>query len=295
MLGRERGWTNWTHPSVGGGRSTFLKEAVNRVYEERVCDVSSPSEADSITASELRVQRRANLAAEIADRRLMITSIHSERPMSRWQSVMRRLDTPPIPQLPPPPVPQVASPVSPQTQLVPSTCPILKPPPVPPTYSPLSPPTSGIHSISGFIDSHYGKVLSPANPAPPATGPELPIHPALSPPDAASIHPAFRNGTDRLPPRHSASSSAFSFGTDAPPPYENSRSQATMQHPLQWAMAAPEPLGCTNSADKAIFRIVEMGFSPEQAKGALKITDMGDGLRVDRAVEYLIRQMERGY
>jgi hypothetical protein len=44
-----------------------------------------------------------------------------------------------------------------------------------------------------------------------------------------------------------------------------------------------------NSAEKAVFRIVEMGFTPEEAKGALKITDMGDGLRVDRAVEYLMR------
>jgi len=47
-----------------------------------------------------------------------------------------------------------------------------------------------------------------------------------------------------------------------------------------------------NSAEKAIFRIVEMGFTSDEAKGALKITDMGDGLRVDRAIEYLIRQQE---
>lgn len=45
-----------------------------------------------------------------------------------------------------------------------------------------------------------------------------------------------------------------------------------------------------NSADKAIFRIVEMGFTPEQARRALRMTDMGDGLRVDRAVELLLRE-----
>jgi hypothetical protein len=54
-------------------------------------------------------------------------------------------------------------------------------------------------------------------------------------------------------------------------------------------MADPQAL---NSADRAIFRIVEMGFSPEDAKGALKITDLGDGLRVDLAVEFLLRQAE---
>jgi UBA/TS-N domain len=62
-----------------------------------------------------------------------------------------------------------------------------------------------------------------------------------------------------------------------------------MQHPLQQEMSGE--IGGLNSVDKAVFRIVEMGFSPEQAKGALKITDMGDGLRVDRAVEYLLRSM----
>ncbi len=54
-------------------------------------------------------------------------------------------------------------------------------------------------------------------------------------------------------------------------------------------MADPHTL---NSADRAIFRIVEMGFSQEDAKGALKLTDMGDGLRVDLAVELLLRQTE---
>jgi len=62
-----------------------------------------------------------------------------------------------------------------------------------------------------------------------------------------------------------------------------------MQHPLQLQMAVPQAM---NTADRAIFRIVEMGFSPEDARGALKMTDMGDGLRVDRAVEFLLRQAE---
>ena len=77
--------------------------------------------------------------------------------------------------------------------------------------------------------------------------------------------------------------------SDSLSPYQNSR-PASMQHPLQLEMADQQP---TNSADRAIFRIVEMGFSPEDAKGALKITDMGDGLRVDWAVEFLLRQAER--
>jgi len=69
----------------------------------------------------------------------------------------------------------------------------------------------------------------------------------------------------------------------APPPYEPAR-----QHPLQAALQDSDP--SMHSADKAILRIMEMGFTADQARGALKLTDMGDGLRVDRAVEFLLRQ-----
>ncbi len=36
--------------------------------------------------------------------------------------------------------------------------------------------------------------------------------------------------------------------------------------------------------------LVEMGFTHDEAKGALRITDPGDGLRVNRVVEYLLRR-----
>lgn len=72
------------------------------------------------------------------------------------------------------------------------------------------------------------------------------------------------------------------------PSYQHSK-DASMQHARQYEMLDPQSI---NSVDRAVFRIVEMGFSPEEAKGALKITDMGDGLRVDRAVEFLLRQAE---
>jgi hypothetical protein len=72
------------------------------------------------------------------------------------------------------------------------------------------------------------------------------------------------------------------------PSYQHSR-DASRQHARQYEMSDPQSI---NSVDRAVFRIVEMGFSPEEAKGALKITDMGDGLRVDRAVEFLLRQAE---
>ncbi|KAG9707729.1 hypothetical protein KCU90_g21085, partial [Aureobasidium melanogenum] len=40
----------------------------------------------------------------------------------------------------------------------------------------------------------------------------------------------------------------------------------------------------------AIGKIMDIGFSDAQAREALRITDMGSGLRVDRAVDWLLRQ-----
>jgi hypothetical protein len=82
----------------------------------------------------------------------------------------------------------------------------------------------------------------------------------------------------------------LSFGSAPPsPPLPTPRLyESTNQHAFQVALATGDP--AVNSSERAIFRIVEMGFTHDEAKGALKITDMGDGLRVDRAVEYLLRQ-----
>lgn len=58
------------------------------------------------------------------------------------------------------------------------------------------------------------------------------------------------------------------------------------QHPVQ-ANIFDSPAH-ENTAEKAIYRIVEMGFTADLAREALRVTDLGDGLRVDRAVEFLL-------
>lgn len=45
-----------------------------------------------------------------------------------------------------------------------------------------------------------------------------------------------------------------------------------------------------DTSGHAIKKIMDIGFSNAQAKEALRITDMGSGLRVDRAVDWLLRQ-----
>lgn len=44
-----------------------------------------------------------------------------------------------------------------------------------------------------------------------------------------------------------------------------------------------------STVERAVRKITDMGFSEAQAKRALRMTDMGDGLRVDRAVDLLLR------
>ncbi|KAK6429470.1 hypothetical protein LTR95_014386, partial [Oleoguttula sp. CCFEE 5521] len=44
-----------------------------------------------------------------------------------------------------------------------------------------------------------------------------------------------------------------------------------------------------DTADKAIERLMGMGFGVREVRDALRRTDMGDGLRVDRAIEVLVR------
>ncbi|CAE7024184.1 UBA domain containing protein [Pyrenophora teres f. teres] len=102
-----------------------------------------------------------------------------------------------------------------------------------------------------------------------------------------SIHPAFRPQLLSTPHnnllyyRHTRQRSE-----DATISSGSVRSAAHLQHEQQHSIYGSQ--NHENTADKAIYRIVEMGFTPEQAREALKLTDLGTGLRVDRAVELLL-------
>jgi hypothetical protein len=109
---------------------------------------------------------------------------------------------------------------------------------------------------------------------------EDPLHHPLSEPPGPP-HPAFRPHPMSMPyrGRHMRHGSQSSAGS-------SSRSGASQQHEQQHHIYGSR--SHENTADKAIWRIVEMGFTAEQAREALRLTDLGDGLRVDRAVELLL-------
>ena len=126
---RSNGYTDWTPPSVS--RSTFLKEAVSRVYQERITEVHSSEPASPRKASApsslsttpdnseeapnetvAARWRCARHAAEIRAKRsepgFDQLPPSEDRPMSNYPSVLEKLDgpqttpddAPPMPSLP---------------------------------------------------------------------------------------------------------------------------------------------------------------------------------------------------
>src|SRR3546814_96822 len=65
------GLTHWDAPLVGSSRTTFLHEAVSRLYEERICEAFSP---EQVQMKEMRSIRR-NRDSEFRQRRLSTRSM----------------------------------------------------------------------------------------------------------------------------------------------------------------------------------------------------------------------------
>ena len=115
---RSRGYTVWTPPPVS--RATFLKEAVSRVYQEKmslrhsptptaspkakITDPTSPSIVTEINDSVAARWRCARHAAEIRAKRtnpsFKALPASEERPMSNYPSVLAKLDSPKAPPVP---------------------------------------------------------------------------------------------------------------------------------------------------------------------------------------------------
>ncbi|KAL9004918.1 MAG: hypothetical protein Q9188_002269 [Gyalolechia gomerana] len=114
---RSRGYTAWPRPSLGASRSTFLKEAVSRVYEEKMCQrhptiaiSSSPTASSPTSPSDAQSsrQRCAAHAAEIRAKRndpaFKALPPSEERPMSNFPDVVEKLENnqnvPEVPSVP---------------------------------------------------------------------------------------------------------------------------------------------------------------------------------------------------
>ncbi|KAF2829985.1 hypothetical protein CC86DRAFT_464456 [Ophiobolus disseminans] len=297
----QHGWNNWTPPVFGGSRRNFLKEAASRVYEDKIAHTYATTSTRDIQR-ELSKQRLQQHITELRERktngpRMPMISMSQERPMSEWSTVIGNLTRP-------------RPPLSTESNIV-SYIPTLRSALAQElTASIAELPASRTPEPSTRSSSPRRIVAQPLLPTPPpSTVPSTRDRSSIATMSMPSIseHPAYRSTTSPIPSVPSlADHPAFRHHhtpRSAPLPLEyhqaprtHSRSSSSeyaafQQHPTQHGIYASE--AHENTAEKAIYRIVEMGFTPEQAREALRMTDLGDGLRVDRAVEMLLCR-ERG-
>ncbi|KAF2745970.1 hypothetical protein M011DRAFT_478732 [Sporormia fimetaria CBS 119925] len=287
-LAVQNGWINWSPPVFGGTRRNFLKEAASRVYEDKIAVTYAESSTKEVQRqlSKQRIQRHIiELRQQKHTSGIGPLRMSQERPISEWENVLNNLTRP----RPPASTSNLVSHIPTlrgDTQYLAPTIPELPatrtPSPDPdsrgaPTRTvaqPLlpTPPPSTVPSIAGDRTSSIVASMPPIHEHPafrsPTTIPELP---------GLEDHPAFRHQRTRT--GLSAQSTPSSHPSEEHP--------ALQQHRLQHDIFGSDR--AENTAEKAVYRIVEMGFTADEARNALKVTDMGDGLRVDRAVEFLLR------
>ncbi|PVH94072.1 hypothetical protein DM02DRAFT_205193 [Periconia macrospinosa] len=300
IVASRQGLANWTPPAPGGTRRNFLKEAASRVYEDEIAHVYAESSTKEVNRvlSKQRIQRHINEIRSrrtsdepVADIRVsMEGSMNGEweepdvslsRPRSHHRKSVNNLVTH-IPSLSS--VRQINTTSNLAQEIAVSLSRTPSPhAPSPYAPSPMSPPQR--------------MVAMPLLPSPPPS--TAPSNRDSMPMPSLQDHPAFRQPTPSydMPTVNEQQHSAYyhqrrpSFGSSiASSAAGSSESRAAFQqHPLQRSMHDND--AAENTVERAIHRIVEMGFTPEQARQALRMTDLGDGLRVDRAVELLLRDM----
>ena len=123
-------------PEDGGSRSNFLKDAVTRVYEEKMSALRIPERSHSRNVSsssntlaaargaENKASERQRRLGHAADVRALLQSpeirqlpVSEERPISNWAPVLRKLDSPGPLSVPALPQPGAEVPLSPGKQV----------------------------------------------------------------------------------------------------------------------------------------------------------------------------------
>jgi hypothetical protein len=266
---RSQGLTSWTPPSHGASRSQFLKEAVSRVYEEKMSlrhrptlsAASSFSALPQVTSSTAKStapsspdpalaarQRCAVHAAEIRAKRQDPTykdvPVSEERPMSNYPDVLAHLDAlgttssthPPMPK-----IPSLASRLSFRRPKVTITS---------PSKSKLrgSPHTSTTSSPAASPSRKTGGLLGRSS-----------------------------NSSERLPMSESLTS------LEKLPLHPNSQ-------PTPFIPSGPQ---VRDPVDVAVEKLIAMGFEEGKAKKALAETDSGNSISFEKAVKMLTRERDR--
>lgn len=214
-VAQQNGWTHWTLSQYSSSRTTFLKEPLSCLYEERVNAAAMRlRDPRAQEIKEVSRKRMANMAAEIklarrasSYKRLPVVDMSMERSMSM---VSRHNSTTGF--------------TSMQQQ-----------------------PAETVHQSSSTAQPHRPLNFSVPRPRISSS--------TLSPPRLISPIVEEQDGSVNI-----ASLQNFAEGV------------------------------AEDTSVRAIERIRSMGFTREQAREALMLTDVGDGLRVDRAVDLLLKR-----
>lgn len=230
---RENAWTIWSPAQYNDSRTTFLKEPVSSLYEERVAAATASLGDSQVEREKQETSRKrvATMAAEIrlrrqssAYHRLPYTDQNMERAMSM---VSRRNSTASVPS---------------------------------------SSPRSLVSALPS-VDSSWSRQRSSAA--------------LTSPTQSTGRAPNFSTPRPMSPGSISGGWSPRKIS-----PIIEGRvvtfNRMSLQH---FGGGVAE-----DTSGMAVQKIVDMGFTEAQASSALRMTDMGDGLRVDRAVDMLLRQ-----
>lgn len=284
-MAKTKGWTSWAPPTHTPSRATFLKDPVARLYEERMA-AAGPGKPPGPREHEQREQARRRIAGHAVEirlrrhdsafRRLPLIDMSMERPMSvaGTPTALRSASAS-----------SLFSPVAPPPAAV---HPALR---RPPSYHS---PVSALEPPSALSTRAY----SAAAVALGATVPFTPLNSTRATPSSSRAPP---------PPWQSQSQlQSQSQSQSQPHPQWQSHPQSQQQRVARRISPIAEEDGpnattadrvalrafngaAESTAQMAVQRIVDMGFNAAQARQALRLTDMGDGLRVDRAVELLLR------
>ena len=248
-IARANGWTTWSPPQYSAcSRTSFLKEPVSRLYEERVAaaTLSLQHGTQQREKKEQSRKRVATLAAEIrlarqssTYKRLPLIDQSNEKAMSMLSRHGSTRST--------------FSFHSPSSSPGPSS---------PPAREPSQPPLSRSASISARRQSRAPHFSTPR-----PLEPKTLIH---SQHHRRKISPIIEDKVETF-------------------------NRLSIVHPSGAGLGSATYTGAAgavlDTSEAAIRRITDMGFTRAEASRALRETDMGDGLRVDRAVDVLLRGM----
>ncbi|KAK8168828.1 hypothetical protein BKA80DRAFT_268037 [Phyllosticta citrichinensis] len=305
QLAKEKGWIPWRPPFPDSTRCTFLKEAVSRVYEEKIAAMAAAHPRHNLEVRRNMRERIAQHKAEIHMRKRSghcpLVRMSMERPISDWEGVFRSLGEPQrtaslcsgrsaARYAPLPPMPELPAMEENEIRATLHTRSISAPQPQSQMTSTYTASPVARHTARSSIGGSLSSPLS-----------TFTQHESRSPLNTA--HPMANQSNTSIATVSSVSTpgsfmSAPTLFTEPPSgmsTWAENRYSATLQHPKQFEFAPSSGMNnivsdpAQNSSEKAIFRLVEMGFTAEQAKYALMKTDLGDGLRLDRAVELLLR------